>query len=137
MVDIDLSNGNFWMQFGFYAAMIIAGIVYYFRAKKKGEVAPPQLMKIFTSQTTMLMEWFWKAIADGVITPEEAEELKTRMKANFEDTIDTIIKLYTEKLPIPEELIPVVIIDPVQEVEVPVVEDEIASEEPTEEEVPE
>ena len=137
MVTIDLSNAGFWVQFGVYFAAVIAGVVYYFKKRKAGEIAPPQLMKMFTDQTTMLMQWFWKAIADGVISPEEAEELKVKFKANFDDTINMIIKLYTPTLPIPEELIPEVITDPV--VPEPVIEevivDEIAIEEPPEEPV--
>jgi hypothetical protein len=125
MVEIDLSNAGFWLQFGIYGAAFIAGMIYYFKSKKKGELAPPQLMQMFTNQTTLMMEWFWKAIADGVITKDEAEELKKKLKINFESTIDMIIKLYTAK--IPEGLdIPEVTIDPPE----PVSDDEISDEEP-------
>ena len=127
MVTVDLSNAGFWLQFGIYAAAFLAGILYYFKKKKAGEVAPPQLMKMFTDQTTMALQWFWKAVADGVITPEEAEELKNKLQLNFETTITSIIKLYTIKLPI--DLVPDVILDPVVP-EIEPIDEEIASEEP-------
>jgi len=135
---VDLSNADFWIQVGFYVAAISAGIFYYFRAKKKGEAAPPQLMQLFQSQTSMLMEWFFKAVADGVITKEEAQELKAKFTANLDDTLETILRFYLptedviiepEPVPVPE---PVVVEEPV--VEEPEVIDEIASEEPPVEE---
>lgn len=91
---VDWTQAQFYIQLAVYLGIMIGTAVYVYIRKRKGKDTPPELIALLTGQQAVAIKWFWKAMEDGVITKEEAQELKGLLGQGFNAALEMIIKLY-------------------------------------------
>jgi len=127
---IDWNQAQFFIQLSVYIGIMVGTAVYVYMRKKKGKDSPPELMQLLTGQQEAIIKWFWRVMEDGLITIDEAHELKELVGQGYNSVLNMIISLYGIK---DEQL---AVLQPLKPDEIPQV-DENPQEEPQEEVVEE
>ncbi len=97
-MNIDYEQVLFWLWVSIIAGSFIGSAIYVLIRRLQGkDIATPQLISLLKNHNAMTITWLWKALEDGVITKDEADEFMMLATEGFKDILRLIMKTYDKK----------------------------------------